>query len=145
MTESIICPLWDNNDRRFQTRRYHAWDSRCGSCGRKVVISEAVKRSIDTGETAPIICEQCALTFPNESKPQIPRWQVRKGCELCSALEKQLEQARLEMYTLRELARSEGRREGIPKMRTCPICWRTMTTEKADVATSIRSVAVFPR
>ena len=64
------------------------------------MISEAVKRSIDAGETAPIICEQCALTFPNESKPQIPRWQVRKGCELCSALERQLEQARLEMYAL---------------------------------------------
>jgi hypothetical protein len=77
MTESIICPLWDNNDRRFQTRRYHAWDCRCSSCGRKVVISEAVKRKLDAGNKVPVICEQCALTFASEPRIQSPRWRQK--------------------------------------------------------------------
>jgi hypothetical protein len=98
MPESTICPVWDNTNRRFNSRRYQAWDHKCGSCGRKVVVSEAVKRRIDGGETVPIICEQCGLTPPYEPFTTTPRWQSRKGCMLCVTLQKQLNQAQLEMY-----------------------------------------------
>src|SRR5450631_3590207 len=97
MTEFIICPLWDNGDRRFKTRHYHAWHCPCGSCGRKLVISDALKRRI-AGGTVPVICEQCGLILSNEPQAQIPRWQGRRGCELCDDLVKQVEEARVEWY-----------------------------------------------
>ena len=47
-TEPIrsYAPLW-TNERRFRSRRYHAWDRACSVCGTKVVVSEALKREID--------------------------------------------------------------------------------------------------
>lgn len=115
MTKSIICPLWDNTDHRFKSRAYHAWDHKCGSCGRKVVISEAVKHTIDDGEAVPIICEQCALMLPREPSLQVPRWQGRKGCELCSRLQNQLDQARLQMYALQNSKDRKAKEEATRK------------------------------
>lgn len=91
----IVCPLWDESDRRFRARHYHAWDTRCGSCGRRVAVSEAVKRSIDADRAVPVICEQCDLLKPDEPALPVPRWVGPQGCELCEKLAKQVDEARL--------------------------------------------------
>jgi len=96
----IVCPLWNDGKRRFHARRYHAWDTRCGSCGRLVAVSEAVKRRIDLDRTVPVVCEQCDLLKPDEPALQVLRWVRPEGCEFCEKLAKQLEEARLEWYAL---------------------------------------------
>ena len=67
-TESIVCPLWVTNDRRFRSRHYHAWDRPCSLCGRKVVVSDEVKRHLDSHSAAVIVCEQCALIWSSRSE-----------------------------------------------------------------------------
>jgi hypothetical protein len=59
--DSIVCPLWTSNEPQFRRRRYHAWDRACSICGRKVVVSGAVKREIDAEPTKALVCDQCAL------------------------------------------------------------------------------------
>ncbi len=47
----------------------------------------------------PVVCEQCALTSPTEPIVQTPRWANRptaRQCELCTVLEKRLDEARIE-------------------------------------------------
>lgn len=98
MPEAIVCPLWDDNDRRFRSRRYHAWDHRCGSCGRKVAVSEAVKRRIDLQGDAPVVCEECAQTSTSDVGVTVPRWAQApedEACELCRFLKGQMDEARL--------------------------------------------------
>ena len=68
MIEPIVCPLWVTNDRRFRSRRYHAWDRPCCSCGRKVVVSDAVKRQLDFSSGALLLCEQCAVISARKPK-----------------------------------------------------------------------------
>jgi hypothetical protein len=99
MTETIVCPLWVSTDKRFRSRRYHAWDRPCASCGRKVVVSDAVKLRLDADRAIVILCEQCdvaevacAPATPEEGEP----------CATCAALKEQEESAAI------EFARSKG-------------------------------------
>lgn len=72
MTETIICPLWDQSDKRFRSRHYHAWDRCCDLCGRKVVISEVTKRQIETSIMTTVLCEQCALVQWQQATLEVP-------------------------------------------------------------------------
>jgi hypothetical protein len=107
MTETIICPLWDENDRRFRSRRYHTWDRPCCACGRKVAVNDAVKRKIDADCQILILCEQCVLVQSQEltlgvlAERQEPTLTVAEGrssdyCAVCEALKKAEEIAAVE-------------------------------------------------
>src|SRR5437016_13946839 len=66
MVEPVICPLWVSNDGRFRSRHYHAWDRPCALCRRKVVVSDAIKRQLESNSGTVIVCEQCALARLSE-------------------------------------------------------------------------------
>lgn len=108
MSEPIICPLWEPNDKRFRSRHYHAWDRRCGLCDRAVVVSDAVKRQLESDAGASIICEQCDLirTPESETTPPNESWSgiadAVETCPTCATLKEQEEAA------AKELARCEG-------------------------------------
>src|SRR5437879_7007482 len=105
MVEPIICPLWVSNDYRFRSRRYNAWDRPCGLCGRKVVVSDATKRQLESNSGAVIVCEQCALTrfseiealYRSESKAVDPE----ETCPTCASLKEQEEAAGMELARVR--------------------------------------------
>src|SRR5260221_4598836 len=117
MIETITCPLWDENDRRFRSRHYHTWSQRCGACGRKVVVSDAVKQKIDTDSEIVVLCEQCVLvqsqapTLGVQGELQEPTPTVTEGrasesdyCATCVALKREVEIAAVE----------KGRCDGLP-------------------------------
>jgi hypothetical protein len=38
--------------------------TRCCQCGRKLVVSDAVKRQLDTNTGTAVLCEKCAMVWP---------------------------------------------------------------------------------
>ena len=100
MTETIVCPLWVSTDKRFRSRRYHAWDRPCGSCGTKVVVSDAVKLRLDSNKAIVILCEQCdVMDVSCEPAPT----QERETCASCAALKEQEESAAMEWARCKDL------------------------------------------
>jgi hypothetical protein len=114
MTEPIVCPLWATKDKRFRSRHYHAWDRPCGACGRKVVVSDAVKRRLDSSRGAVILCEQCAviqagnaeLQASSESGPDAA--EDLAACVTCAALKEQVESAAMELARCKDLPDTIG-------------------------------------
>jgi hypothetical protein len=112
MIEPIICPLWVTNDKRFRSRHYHAWDRPCRLCGRKVVVSDAVKKQLDSG--AVILCEQCAMIPARQ--PEIEALDESKAdtveneghCATCAALKEQEESAAMELARCKDLPDALG-------------------------------------
>jgi hypothetical protein len=107
MAEPIICPLWVSNDDRFRSRRYNAWDRPCGLCGRKVVVSDAIRRQLQSHSGLVIVCEQCALAgFPeNEAlhRPESQAVDTEETCSTCASLKEQEEAAAVELARVRGL------------------------------------------
>ena len=105
--EPIICPLWVNGDERFRSRHYHAWDRPCGICGRKVVVSSAVKRQIESENGNVVVCEQCALArveiFDDLRRPETG---TEPACPTCDSLKAQEESAAAELARVRGLSGS---------------------------------------
>src|ERR1017187_1050407 len=101
MVEPIICPLWVGNDDRFRSRHYHAWDRPCGLCGRKVVLSDAVKRQLQSNSGSAIVCEQCALARFSEieawRRPEPEAVDPEEACSTCASLKEQEEAAAMEL------------------------------------------------
>jgi hypothetical protein len=97
MAEPIVCPLWNSEDDRFCRRRYHAWDRPCALCGRKVVVSDAVKRCIESGSGTVVVCDQCALARFAEVEglhgPEPDGAKAAEMCPACAALKEQEEAA----------------------------------------------------
>lgn len=109
--EPIICPLWEDNDERFRSRHYHAWDRPCAICGRKVVVSGAVKRQLESEAESVIVCEQCALIRAEAlSDMRTPESENMPACPTCDALKEQEESAAAELAHIRDLAGSEEAR-----------------------------------
>ncbi len=108
LSDPIICPLWEPKDKRFLSRRYHAWDRRCGLCGRTVVVSEAVKQLLDSSPGIALICEHRALLRAPESEPEAfhePDSNAIEDvnpCPTCAILKEQQEEA------AKQLARCDG-------------------------------------
>ena len=107
MTETITCPSWDENDRRFRSRRYHTWNRPCSACGRKVAVNDAVKRKIDADCQILILCEQCVLVQsqaptigvlgePQEPTPTVSEGRASDYCAICEALKREEEIAAVE-------------------------------------------------
>jgi hypothetical protein len=109
MIETIICPLWVSNDKRFRSRHYNAWDRPCRSCGRKVIVSDAVKVQLDSNRAAVILCEQCAvietrtseIETPGESEPNAIG--EAEPCATCATLKEQEESAAMELARCKDL------------------------------------------
>jgi len=57
----VRVPAVDLYERRFLSRHYIVWDRACYLCGRKVVVSGAIKREIDADPATVLVCGQCAL------------------------------------------------------------------------------------
>lgn len=106
--EPIVCPLWVNGDERFRSRHYHAWDRPCGICGRKVVVSSAVQRQLESEAGSVIVCEQCGLARTEvldalrRSKPE-----TEPPCPTCEILKTQEESAAAELARVRGLSGSD--------------------------------------
>ena len=102
MIEPIICPLWVSNDKRFTSRHYHAWDRPCHLCGRRVVVSDAVKDQLDFIVGSFVVCEQCALVHAMDratlesSEPESSEAE-RETCDVCETLRQQEEEASMEL------------------------------------------------
>jgi hypothetical protein len=56
----IVCPLWNEQDRRFRARHYGAYVRKCRCCGREVAVSRLKKKQADA-ENRQFVCEQCDL------------------------------------------------------------------------------------
>ena len=107
MAEPIVCPLWVSSDSRFRSRHYHAWDRPCGLCGRKVVVSDAAKRHLESSRGTVVVCEQCALSRFSEietlHRPEPKAVDVEETCPTCSTLKEQEEAAAIELAGVRGL------------------------------------------
>lgn len=107
MVEPIICPLWVSNDDRFRSRHYHAWDRPCGLCGRKVVVSDAIKRRLQSDGGTVVVCEQCALARFSEiealQRPESESVDPQEACPTCASLKEQEEAAGMELARVRGL------------------------------------------
>lgn len=104
--DTIVCPLWTSDERRFRSRHYHAWDRACCVCGRKVVVSDAVKREIDAAPTTALVCDQCALMETARVSPESPTQSVlqpEEACAICTRLKEQEEAAAREEWGLHNL------------------------------------------
>lgn len=95
-SEPIVCPLWVSNDRRFRSRRYHAWDRSCSLCGRKVIVSDAINQRIQSGNEIVVVCEDCAVfELPGLVEPdpgstdKSNAWQSKDPCPTCATLKEQ--------------------------------------------------------
>ena len=109
--EPIICPLWENSNERFRSRHYHAWDRPCAICGRKVVVSSAVKRQFESEAENLIICEQCALARSEVLDAlQRPKSPTQPVCPTCDSLKAQEESAAVELAHVSGLSDSEDAR-----------------------------------
>ena len=58
--KTIVCPLWDVSDHRFQARHYKAWTRKCCRCGRNVAVADSLRQQADSEEVR-FLCEQCDL------------------------------------------------------------------------------------
>jgi len=56
----IVCPQWNEQDRRFRARHYGAYVRKCRVCGSEVAVSRGKKKLADA-EGLQFICEQCEL------------------------------------------------------------------------------------
>ena len=56
----IVCPQWNEHDRRFRARHYGAYVRKCRCCGSEVAVSRQQKKRADA-ENLQFICEQCEL------------------------------------------------------------------------------------
>jgi hypothetical protein len=104
--DTIVCPLWISNERRFRSRHYFTWDRACSVCGRKVVVSDAIKREIDADPATALVCEQCALTDAamGPAEPALESGpQLNEECSTCVALNQQEEAAAREAWRLHNL------------------------------------------
>ena len=98
-----------NSDERFRSRHYHAWDRACRLCGRKVVVSDAIKRQLDSSSEAVLVCEQCALVRSLEIEallPPGPKADLDKECSICSSFKEQEEEVKMELARVRDLPES---------------------------------------
>jgi hypothetical protein len=115
--DTIVCPLWTSNERRFHSRQYHAWDRACSVCGRKVVVSDAVKREIDASPTTALVCEQCGMMDTAMSLPEsLTEYAVdpEEPCATCARLKDSVEAAALEgsrLSNLRDEQANEAHRK----------------------------------
>src|SRR5947208_2346769 len=106
MIEPIICPLWVSSADRFVSRRYHAWDRPCRLCGRKVVVSDSIKRQLESNNECVLVCEQCALVRSSEIEALLlpePKADLDGACPTCASLKKQEETAAMELAQIRGL------------------------------------------
>jgi hypothetical protein len=107
MVEPIICPLWVSNDDQFRSRHYHAWDRPCRLCGRKVVVSDAIKRQLESSSGTFIVCEQCALGRFSEIEalhlPELKAVDPEENCPTCTSLKQQEEVVAMELDRVRGL------------------------------------------
>lgn len=108
--EPIVCPLWVSSDDRFRSRHYQAWDRPCAICGRKTVVSSAVKRQLESEAGSVIVCEQCALARADVTDAQKSESTLEPPCPTCAALKLQEESAAAELAHIRDLAGSEEAR-----------------------------------
>jgi len=110
VSEVIICPLWEPNNKRFRRRRYHAWDRRCTNCDRTVAVSDAAKRRLDAEANTQILCEHCALVLVPDvemapaSEPERNAVKNEEACPTCSVFKAETEAA----------AKERARLEGMP-------------------------------
>lgn len=56
----IVCPQWNEQDRRFRARHYGAYVRKCRVCGSDVAVSRQKKKQADA-ENLQFICEPCDL------------------------------------------------------------------------------------
>jgi hypothetical protein len=109
--EPIICPLWVSSDKHFRARHYRAWDRPCHLCGRKVVVSDALKRELESGDNAVLVCEQCALVSSEELHalpPPEPATESEEACPVCVSLQAQEEAAAMQLAQSAGLPESAG-------------------------------------
>ena len=75
-------------------------------CGRKVVVSDAVKREIDASPTTALVCEQCELLDSGISVAESQADSAvnpEETCGTCARLKEQVEAAALEAARLSNL------------------------------------------
>jgi hypothetical protein len=109
MVEPIICPLWVGNEDRFVSRRYIAWDRPCRLCGRKVVVSDAIKRQLESSNETVLVCEQCALVRSSEIEALLtpePKVDFAGTCPICASLKEQEEALSMALARARDLPES---------------------------------------
>lgn len=110
MVEPIICPLWVSNEGRL-ARRYRAWDRACRIFGRKVVVSDAMKRQLESSNEAVLVCEQCALVRSSEIEallPAEPKADLAERCPICASMEEQYEAVSTELKLAQDLPESKA-------------------------------------
>ena len=56
----IVCPQWNEQDRRFRARHYGAYVRKCRVCASEVAVSRQQKKQADA-EGLQFICEACEL------------------------------------------------------------------------------------
>jgi len=56
----IVCPQWNEHDRRFRARHYGAYVRKCRVCSSEVAVSRRPKKQADA-EGLQFICEACEL------------------------------------------------------------------------------------
>lgn len=56
----IVCPPWNEHDRRFRARHYGAYVRKCRVCASEVAVSRQQKKQADA-EGLEFICEACEL------------------------------------------------------------------------------------
>jgi hypothetical protein len=108
MFERIVCPVWDSNDKRFQSRHYQAWDRRCGFCDRTIVVSNANKEKLDSTSETVLICEQCDLVRAQSEieaiqKHEATALEAMEPCAICAELRAQEQEAAKELATCESL------------------------------------------
>ena len=103
MIETIVCPLWSQNDKRFHSRHYHVWDRPCRSCGRKIAVSDAVKRRLDSNGPIAIVCEQCALIQAPMPEIEFGPLERAEPCASCATLKQQEQVAAMELAKCKDL------------------------------------------
>lgn len=57
---NVVCPQWNEQDRRFRARHDGAYVRKCRVCGSEVAVAHRKKRQADA-ENLQFICEQCDL------------------------------------------------------------------------------------
>jgi hypothetical protein len=116
MIELIVCPLWVANYRHYRSRQYLIWDRPCSLCGRKVIVSAAVKRQLDSGSGAVIVCEQCAsIQAPKSEIEALSASESNaidnvEQCATCAALKEQEESAEVELARCKDLPNAKAAR-----------------------------------
>jgi hypothetical protein len=80
-------------------------------CGRKVVVSDAIKRHLESNSRTSIVCEQCALARLSETealdRPMSEGVDPEEACSTCASLKEQEEAAAMELARVRGLPNSE--------------------------------------